>query len=180
MSTDTDDTRLKQPVTDADHRRGPDDAPVTVVMYGDYECPDTRAAHSVIQRLRARLGDDLRVVFRHFPLTHEHPNARHAAIAAEVAADQGHFWEVHDQFMQHPVPLDDEALLDISSNYGVANDSFDDPYNSQLPLVARVDEQIQTGQRDGISETPTIFINDFRHRGAADERTLQAAIDLAR
>lgn len=180
MPSDTNNSKLTQPVTDADHRLGPDTAPVTIVMYGDYECPDTRAAHPVIQRLRARLGDDLRFVFRHFPRTDVHPNAQRAAVVAEAAADQGRFWEVHDQLMQHSGPLDDEALLDVASSHGVENDSYDDPYDVQLPLVGRVDDHVQTGQRDGVNATPTIFINSLRQHGSYDERTLQAAIDLAR
>ncbi|MGH9174985.1 MAG: DsbA family protein [Vicinamibacterales bacterium] len=180
MSADTNNQDLSHPVTDADHRQGPDDAPVTVVMYGDYECPETRAAHPVLQRLRARFGDELRFVFRHFPRTDVHPNARRAAVVAEAAGEQGRFWDTHDALMEHSGPLDDAALLHIASGAGVPEDAFDDPADAMLPSVARIDDHVVTGRRAGVDETPTIFINGLRHRGSYDERTLQAAIDLAR
>ncbi len=180
MSSDTSGNELSQPVTDEDKRLGPDDAPVTVVMYGDYECEDTRAAHPVLQRLRERLGDDLRYVFRHFPRSDVHPNARRAAVIAESAGEQGRFWETHDALMRHPGPLDDEALLHVATDVGVPEDAFYDPYNAMIPAVARVDENVVTGQHADVHDTPAIFINGYRHRGGYDERTLQAAIDLAR
>lgn len=180
MASDTNDRELPDPVTDADHCQGSDDAPVTVVMYGDYECPDTRAAHPILQRLRERLGDDLRYVFRHFPRPDVHPNARRAAVVAEAAGEQGRFWDTHDALMNHPGPLDEEALLHVASNAGVPEEAFDDPYNAMVPAVARIDEHVVTGEQAGVNETPTIFINGYRHHGGYDERTLQAAIDLAR
>ena len=180
MSSDRSGNELSQPVTDADNRQGPDDAPVTVVMYGDYECEDTRAAHPVLQQLRERLGDDLRYVFRHFPRPDVHPNARRAAVVAESAGEQGRFWETHDRLMEHPGPRDDEALLHIASGVGVPEDAFDDPADAMLPNVARIDDHVVTGQQSGVHDTPTIFINGYRHHGGYDERTLQAAIDLAR
>jgi protein-disulfide isomerase len=180
MSSEKSGNELSQPVTDSDNRQGPDDAPVTVVMYGDYECEDTRAAHPVMQRLRERLGDDLRYVFRHFPRQDVHPNARRAAVVAESAGEQGRFWETHDTLMNHPGPLDDEALLHVATDVGVPEDAFDDPYNAMIPAVARIDENVATGQHADVHDTPAIFINGYRHHGGYDERTLQAAIDLAR
>ena len=95
MATDINREPIIPPVTENDHQQGPNDAPVTLVMYGDYECPDTRAAHPVITRLRERFGDELRVVFRHFPRSEAHPNAERAAVLTEAATEQGRFWEFH-------------------------------------------------------------------------------------
>lgn len=176
MAAEPDQDQLHDPVTDDDHRRGPDDAKVTLVVYGDYECPDTRAAHSVLKRLREHFGDDLAVVFRHFPRTHVHPNAEHAAIASEAAADKGRFWELHDLLLDHSGPLNEEAIDAYASSIGLNATRPEAGH----PYATRVSDDVASGNRHGITGTPTIYINGRRHNGSYDERTLQAAIDLAR
>lgn len=176
MSNDPSTTELSDPVTAEDHRRGPDAAPVTVVVYGDYECPHTRAAHPVLKRLQEHFGNELRVVFRHFPRPEVHPNAERAAVLAEAAADTGRFWELHDQLLEHPGTLDEETLTAYASSVGLG----DVRYEAGHPYATRVYEDVESGTRNGVSRTPTIYINGRRHDGSYDEPTLQAAIELAR
>src|SRR5262249_40759922 len=109
MTTD-DGARLTQPVSERDHIQGPDSAPVTLVEYGDYECPYCGQAYPIVKEVQQRLGDRLRFVFRNFPLTNAHPHAEHAAEAAEAAGAQGQFWEMHDSLYEHQSALDDAHL----------------------------------------------------------------------
>src|SRR5688572_31715984 len=104
-------SRLTPPVSNADHRAGPDDAPVTLVEYGDFECPHCRRAHPIVHDVRKRMGQRLRFVFRHFPLSESHLHARHAAEAAEAAAAQGKFWEMHDLLFENQENLEDSDLI---------------------------------------------------------------------
>src|SRR5688572_24477272 len=106
--------RLRLPVSEADHSMGPEDAPLTLLEYGDFECPSCGAAHGVTKRLKQVLGDDLRLVFRHFPLTSAHPNAMNAALAAEAAAIQGRFWEMHDLLFENQDRLDPKSLIEYA------------------------------------------------------------------
>ena len=103
--------QLVQPVTEDDHIAGPMDAPLTLVEYGDFECPHCAAAHPVVKEIQLLLGDTLRFVYRHFPLTQIHPHAEHAAEASESAAAQGAFWEMHDVILETQVALTDRDLL---------------------------------------------------------------------
>src|SRR2546421_6531355 len=103
-------THLAVPVSERDHSQGPVTAPVTLVQYGDYECPYTRQSTTVVQALQAQLGERLRFVFRNFPLVQIHPHALHAAEAAEAAAAQGKFWEMHDYIFHHQHTLEDADL----------------------------------------------------------------------
>src|SRR3977135_4269692 len=108
--------RLRLPVGERDHVQGPADAPVTLVEYGDYECPYCRAALPIVQELQRLLGDQLRFVFRHFPLTGLHPPAQHAAEAAEAAAAQGRFPEMHAALFEHQEALDDDHLVQYAAD----------------------------------------------------------------
>src|SRR5436305_11693520 len=104
-------SQLTDPVTDRDHALGPDAAPVTIVEYGDYECPDCLNAVPIVREVRQKLGDRLRFVFRHFPRSSIHPHASAAAEAAEAAGDQGKFWEMHDTLFKHQKELGDLTHL---------------------------------------------------------------------
>jgi protein-disulfide isomerase len=178
MATDGRGKQLEQPVTPDDHQQGPEDAPVTVVMYGDYTCADTRAAHSTIQHLRQRFQDDVRLVFRHFPRRDRetHPHAQRGAILAEAAGDQGHFWEMHDRLMGFPGALDDAALAGIASEFELSNARFETGHR----YATKVSDDIDRALKEGIDGTPTLYINGRRHDGSMDESTLQAAIEAAR
>src|SRR5688572_21484032 len=104
-------TRLVPPVNSRDHLLGPDDAPVTLVEYGDYECPYCGIAYPIVESVRRRLGDNTRFVYRHFPLTQIHPHAQHAAEMAEAAGERGKFWEMHDMLFRNQRALDDQDLI---------------------------------------------------------------------
>src|SRR5438046_7506237 len=99
------------PMPDRDHIQGPSDAPIKLLEYGDYECPYCGEAHPIVKEIQRRLGDQLCFVFRHFPLTQVHPHAEHAAEAAEAAAGQGKFWQMHDTLFEHQQTLDADHLL---------------------------------------------------------------------
>src|SRR3954453_1315929 len=110
--------RLSEPVSARDHVRGPAGAPLTLMEYGDFECPFCGMAYPVVKELRRRLGSRLRYVYRHFPRP-EHPHARHAAEASEAAAAQGRFWEMHDTLFEHQQALEDEHLEQYAAEIGV-------------------------------------------------------------
>ena len=105
---------LTMPVGERDHAQGPADAPVTLVEYGDYECPYCGMAYPIVKQVQARFGDRLRFVFRNFPLTEIHPHALHAALAAEAAGSQGQFWPMHDAIFQHQHSLGDADLTRLA------------------------------------------------------------------
>ena len=169
-------TTLRVPVADGDHAQGPADAPVTLVEYGDYECPHCGRAHPVVQAVRRRMGDRLRFVFRHFPLTEIHPHALHAAQAAESAGAQGQalgvgeaaFWATHDAIFEHqqdsPAALSDRHLAQYAADAGadagrVLADLAADAY------ADRIQADFSGGVRSGVNGTPTFFVNGARFDG---------------
>jgi protein-disulfide isomerase len=172
--------RLFVPVGPDDHSRGPDDAPATVVVYGDYQCPYTRRALQAITTLEHSIGDRFRFVFRHFPLREIHPHAEAAAELAEAAAERGEFWEVHDHLFAHQDALDSDHLTTYAAQFGIPSEG-DDPghFEAGHRYADRVEEDVQGGLRSGVAGTPTIFVNGRPHRGGYDEATLQRAIELA-
>src|SRR5215212_10828425 len=109
---------LTPPVSARDHSQGPADAPVTLVEYGDFECPHCGRAYPVIKEVQSALGDRLRFVFRNFPITNSHPHAQHSAEAAEAAGAQGKFWEMHDMLFEHQRGLDDHHLVEYAEQIG--------------------------------------------------------------
>lgn len=170
---------LKTPVSNRDHALGPTDAPVTLVEYGDYECPYCGRAFPIVQAVRRRLGDQLRFVFRNFPLTQIHEHAEHAAEVAEAAAAQGKFWPMHDWLFRHQHTLDDDALLAGARDVGLDVDRV----RRELAGGAyrsRVREDFMSGVKSGVNGTPTFYINGHRHDSSYDIETLLAAIEQAR
>jgi protein-disulfide isomerase len=162
-----------------DHVRGPDDAPVTLVEYGDYECPFCGQAEIVIRELLESFGDDLRYVWRHLPLNDVHPRAQTAAEAAEAAAGQGAFWPMHDRLLDHQDELSPRDLLRHAVDLGLAVDRFMDELRRRTH-APRVDEDVTSADASGVAGTPSFFINGRRHHGAYDVATLGAAVRAAR
>jgi len=117
-------TQLAVPVTERDHIQGPPTAPVTVVEYGGYECPDCGEAYEAVKQLQNEFGDTVRFVFRNFPIPESHPHAEEAAEAAEAAAEQGKFWEMHDTLYEHQKDLDDEHLMAYASILSLTPEEF--------------------------------------------------------
>jgi protein-disulfide isomerase len=167
--------KLVLPVGKRDHLRGPATAPVTLLEYGDYECPYCGAAYPVVEEVRRQLGDGLRFVFRHFPLAEMHPHAENAAEAAEDAGTHGKFWEMHDTLYTHQTALDDRHLAEYGSLLGLAPAQLLRAIteHSHLP---RLREDFMSGVRSGVNGTPTFFINGVRHDGSYDLNTMLAAI----
>jgi Na+/H+ antiporter NhaA len=160
-----------------DHVRGPLDAPVTVVEYGDFECPYCGQAEPVVRELLRDFGD-VRYVWRHLPLSDVHPQARLAAEAAEVAADQGAFWEMHDLLLTHQNALGPDDLMRYAEQLGLDVERFTDDLWHAVGAL-RVAEDIDSADLSGVSGTPTFFINGRRHYGAYDIATLSAAVRAA-
>ena len=170
--------KLKPPVGANDHVQGSAKAPVTLVEYGDYECPYCGEAYSVVKALQKRLGDQMRFVFRNFPLAQAHPHAEHAAEAAEAAGAQGKFWEMHDMLYENQDALEDEDLVRYARALKLDVPRFVKEMEAGT-YTERVREDFRSGVRSGVNGTPSFFINGARHDGAFDLASLLAAIEEA-
>jgi protein-disulfide isomerase len=154
-----------------DHVRGPEAAPL-LVEYGDYECPYSRQAFRAIERVERRLESGVRVVFRHFPLTEIHPHALAAAAAAEAAASQDRFWDMHERLFHRQNALEDEDLSRYARDLGLDSDRFDEDRASEAAF-ARIRRDVESGFDSGeVRGTPTLFVNGFVYRGPYDAATL--------
>jgi NhaA family Na+:H+ antiporter len=169
-------TKLTPPAGDRDHIQGPEDAPVTLVEYGDYECPHCRQVKPIIEQLQSRFGDRLRYVFRHLPITSQHPNAQLAAEAAEAAAAQGKFWEMHGVLFEHQGALGQEELTHYAAAIGLDVQRFEREL-AEHEHAERVREDFLSGVRSGANGTPTFFLNDMRYDGPWDLDSLIAEIE---
>jgi len=160
-----------------DHLRGPADAPVTVVEYGDFECPFCGQAEPVVREL-LRDFVDVRYVWRHLPLNDVHPHAQLAAEASEAAAAQGAFWELHDLLLDHQDALEPEDLIGYAERLDLDVEQFSRDLRERAG-AARVADDVDSGDLSGVSGTPTFFVNGRRHYGAYDIETLSAAVRAA-
>ena len=170
-----DSATLTPPVSARDHIEGRDDAPVTLVEYGDYQCPYCGEAHQVIKRLQKALAKKLRFVFRNFPLTHAHPYAMMAAETAEAAALQGKFWQMHDFIFENQESLAPEALPAWANELGLDMKKFATAIKERS-AVKRIDEDRASGIESGVNGTPTFFINGALYAGDDDYESLRAAL----
>jgi protein-disulfide isomerase len=171
-------SRLTVAVSARDHVDGPDDAAVTLVEYGDYECPHCGRAHRIVKQIQELLGDRLRFVFRNFPLTEIHPHAQHAAEAAEAAAEQGYFREMHHALFEGQHALGDRDLMRYATEIGLDRSRFQQELADHVH-APRVREDFRSGVRSGVNGTPTFFINGFRHDGPWDLDSLNEALETA-
>jgi Na+/H+ antiporter NhaA len=161
---------------DVDHVRGPLEAPVTLVEYGDFECPYCGRAEPVVRELVQRFGDDLRYVFRHLPLVDVHEHADIAARAAEAAAAQGRFWEMYDRLMPESNPVRYPDLRSYAAEIGVDVDQFlDDLHHHRY--IDRIERDVRSADASGAAGTPTLFVNGRRHEGSHDVDALAASIE---
>ncbi|MDE3071030.1 MAG: thioredoxin domain-containing protein, partial [Acidobacteriota bacterium] len=158
-----------------DHVRGPDDALVTLVEYGDFECPYCGQAESVVRELLTSFGDDLRYVWRHLPLNDVHTRAQLAAEASEAAAAQGRFWDLYDRLLEHQDRLEAPDLPRHADALALDVERFTDElrHHDHAPRIA---EDVASADSSGVSGTPSFFINGRRHQGAYDTGTLTAAV----
>jgi protein-disulfide isomerase len=170
---------LTMPVTeDRDHIQGPTDAAVTLVEYGDYECPYCGAAYPIIKEVQSRMSERLRFVFRNFPIATSHPHAEQAAEAAEAAATQGSFWQMHDLLYENQGRLRDPDLRDYAERLALDVERFDKELAEHVH-ASRVREDFMSGVRSGVNGTPTFYINGARHDDSYDVETMVAALDKA-
>jgi protein-disulfide isomerase len=170
---------LAVPVSEQhDHIQGPRTAGVTIVEYGDYECPYCGEAHPVVKKLLAQFRDEARFIFRNFPLAQIHPHAERAAEAAEAAGGQGRFWEMHALLYERQDALEDQDLVMYAGEIDLDLHRFETEL-AQGVHAARVREDFLGGVRSGVNGTPTFFLNGRRHDGTYDLRSLSEAVTMA-
>jgi protein-disulfide isomerase len=169
---------LTLPVNEHDHVLGPEIAPVTLVEYGDFECPYCAAASVIVKQVLEIMGDQLRFVFRHFPLTQIHPHAEPAAEAAEAAGAQGQFWEMHDVLYENQPRLDSRHLVLFAEELGIDIARFVRELEDGL-YRDRVRGDFLGGVRSGVNGTPAFFINGARYDGSWDLPPLVEALESA-
>jgi protein-disulfide isomerase len=145
-------------VTSADHAQGPAEAPITLVEYGDYQCPYCGQAYNIVKNLQKKLGDKVRFIFRNYPLQDLHPYALHAAIAAETANIEGKFWEMHDIIFENQRRLDDASLTAYAKEIGLDKNKFQNDFGSK-PTVDKVNADVESGNKAGVDGTPSFFVN---------------------
>ena len=170
--------RLIVPVSERDHVRGPATAAVTLLEYGDYQCPYCGAAYPVVLQLERLLGDDLRFAYRHFPLSRIHTHAYQAAESAEAAGAQGRFWEMHDLLFTHQDRLGTPDLLAYAQALGLDLKRFAADLEAHVH-APRLREDFLSGIRSGVNGTPTFFVNGVRHNGGYDLESMVEAIRAA-
>jgi protein-disulfide isomerase len=162
-----------------DHVRGPDDATVTLLEYGDYQCPYCGQAEEAIRDVLVEFGDDLRYVWRQLPLNDVHENAQMAAEGAEAAAAQGEFWAMHDLLLSHQADLTGRDLRHYAEELGLDVDRFVDDVRTRKH-AARISEDVRSADESGVAGTPSFFINGRRYNGAYDVEGLTSAVRAAR
>ena len=178
MSTHFKPERILLPDPATDHIFGPLSAPVTLVEYGDFECPACVQAHSAVQSLITNFGANLRFVFRHFPLRDVHPHAEMAAEAAEAAGAQGKFWPMHDLLFTHSPHLKEKHLLGYAGQLGLDLPRYQNETRDQVYLQ-RVQEHMQGGRHLGVQATPAFYVNGRLAEAAPGLRRVHDAIDAA-
>ncbi len=170
--------RLSVPVTERDHTQGSETAAVTLVEYGDYECPHCGRAHLDVKELQLRFGAQMRFAFRNFPLRDLHPHAQRSAEAAEAAAAQGAFWEMHDTLFANQSRLDDGSLMHYAQSIGLDTTRWELDMREHV-FARRVQEDYLSGLGSEVRGTPTFFIDGVRHDLSTDLDTLLMSIEGA-
>ena len=155
--------KLTFPVGPNDHIQGPETAPITLVEYGDFECPHSKRAVSIVRELQRELGDRIRFVFRHFPLI-KHPHAERASEAAEAAAAQGKFWEMYETLFENQYALEADDLAGYAKALGLDADRFKQELKRHTHLP-RVKEDVRSGVESAATGTPEFFVNGVIHTG---------------
>ena len=158
-----------------DHIRGSVNAPITIVEYGDYECPYTAMAYPIVKEIIRQFGDKIYFVFRNFPLNDIHPHAQAAAEAAEAAAAQDKFWEMHDYLFEHQRALDDSHLLQYAEKVGLDIERFKNDI-SRHAYASLIEQSLKSGINSGVEGTPTFFINGVRYEDSWDLKTLSETL----
>ncbi|MEO5683047.1 MAG: thioredoxin domain-containing protein [Chitinophagaceae bacterium] len=162
--------KLKPAVSETDHQQGKENAVVELVEYGDYQCPHCRRAYPIIKAIQEKMGDELKFIFRNFPLSQIHPNAFNAAVAAEAAGLQNKFWEMHDYIFEHQNHLDDASLVKYADHLQLNKEQFVTDFETPA-LSRKVEADFESGVRSGVNGTPSFFVNGEKYNGSweADE-----------
>jgi len=155
---------LRLPVSKRDHIQGNPDAAIELVEYGDYQCPYCGAAYPEIKIIQEKMGNQLKFVFRNFPLTNMHEYALHAAIASEVAGDMGQFWEMHDMLFENQQNLDDTHLIDYAKELGLDIKKFEAKF-PEPKYREKVEQDLESGLRSGVNGTPSFYVNGTKYQG---------------
>ena len=171
--------KLRNGVSEQDHTAGAQDAPVTLLEYGNFECIHCGRAYPTIKEVRKVLGDNLRFVFRHFPTVRTHPHSLRAAEAAEAAAAQGKFWEMHDQLFKHQHALDDHHLSRYARRIGLDDEQFTRDMSENTFLKQIEADYNRSLFDEHVTGTPTFYINEERYTGETDFESLLVAIKQA-
>jgi protein-disulfide isomerase len=158
-----------------DHLKGPPDAPIQLLEYGDYECPFCGQIQPIVREIQRRLGDSLCFGFRHFPLANMHPHAEHAAEAAEAAGAQGNFWDMHEILFDNQDSLEDADLAEYAASLRLDADRLIGEVIAGA-YAPKIREDFKLGMRGGVNGTPTFFINGERYDGARGFEPLLAAM----
>ena len=161
-----------------DHVQGPADAAVTLVQYGDYECPYCGEAYPIVKEVQGRMGERLRFVFRNFPIATSHPHAEQAAEAAEAADAQGRFWDMHDLLYENQRRLRYKDLHEYATQLELDLERFDKELAERVH-AARIHEDFMSGVRSGVNGTPTFYINGVRHDDSYETEVLLDALERA-
>jgi protein-disulfide isomerase len=161
-------SHLKTAVNSADHVQGDSNAPLELVEYGDYQCPYCGQAYPIIKAIQQKLKGDLKFVFRNFPLTEAHPDAFNAAMAAEAAALQNKFWQMHDVIYENQDNLGAEGLLSYAKKIGLDVSRFKNDIENNS-LSTKIENDLESGVRSGVNGTPSFYINGVKYEGAWDD-----------
>jgi len=160
--------KLKPAVNSNDHIQGNINAPIELVQYGDYQCPHCGRAYPIIKSIQKKLGDNLKFVFRNFPLSEIHPNAVNAAVAAEAAAAQNKFWEMHDIIYENQQHLSDVDLVRYAVKIGLDPEEFEADFETPR-FLEKTESDFESGVRSGVNGTPSFFINGEKYEEDWDE-----------
>lgn len=171
----TNNNRLIASISQRDHTQGAMDAPIVLVEYGSYQCPCSGEAHRIIQEIKQRIGDQIYFAFRHFPQPQIYPQSQKAAEAAEIAAGQGKFWQMHDTLFKCQKTLNNGYLVEYAHQLGLNVPQFLRDMTNHI-YADRVAEDLQTGLRSGVNNTPTFFINSFRYENQCNFESLLEAL----
>lgn len=171
-------SNLKVPVSADDHIQGNTNAPITLLEYGDFQCPHCAMAHSVVKRLERQFGDRMRYVYRNFPLTEIHPMAEPAAEAAEFAGANGKYWPMHDAIFDNQRSLTAELLVDLAARLQLNSDELAGAVDEQRYLE-RISRDVEGGEQAGVHATPTFFINGRQYQGSWEFEELAQAMEAA-
>jgi protein-disulfide isomerase len=168
--------KLTPPVNKNDHIHGPVNASLELVEYGDYQCPHCGAAHPVVRQIQKKFGRHLKFVFRHFPLSNVHEYALPAAIAAEAAARQDKFWQMHDIIFENQSLLSDQAFIEFALAIGLNIPAFRMDVMDEA-LAEKIETNFESGVRSGVNGTPSFFINGMKYNGSFDYAPLSEILE---